>query len=266
MTCGHCELSVREEIAELAGVLEVRADHATGRVTVTSAAAPRPRGRRRRRRGGRLLAAMSARDAVRVLGVRRRLRRAVRGRARASAGWSARWPPSPPRRPATAWRWRRHGRHGRDVRPRGGRPRRRRRDGYTLQPGRRPARPAGSRWSRSRSSARTAHPVTAYDEQHERDLHLIVVRRDLTGFQHVHPASTRAPASGRVRRRPDPGAWRVLADFRPTGGEPLVLGADLLVPGDFAPEPLGPTGSTAQVDGYDVTLDARPSRPARRRC
>ena len=33
-------------------------------------------------------------------------------------------------------------------------------------------------------------PVTAYDEQHERDLHLIVVRRDLTGFQHVHPPST----------------------------------------------------------------------------
>ena len=30
-------------------------------------------------------------------------------------------------------------------------------------------------------------PLTAYDEQHERDLHLIVVRRDLTGFQHVHP-------------------------------------------------------------------------------
>lgn len=30
-------------------------------------------------------------------------------------------------------------------------------------------------------------PVTAYRETHERDLHLIVVRRDLAGFQHVHP-------------------------------------------------------------------------------
>ena len=39
-------------------------------------------------------------------------------------------------------------------------------------------------------------PVTAYDEQHERDLHLIVVRRDLTGFQHVHPASTRRTGAG----------------------------------------------------------------------
>jgi copper chaperone len=36
MTCGHCELSVQEEIGELDGVLEVSADHTTGRVTVTS--------------------------------------------------------------------------------------------------------------------------------------------------------------------------------------------------------------------------------------
>ena len=38
MTCGHCELSIREEVAELEGVLEVDADHTTGHVTVTSTA------------------------------------------------------------------------------------------------------------------------------------------------------------------------------------------------------------------------------------
>jgi copper chaperone len=36
MTCGHCEQSVQEELAELDGVLAVDADHASGRVTVTS--------------------------------------------------------------------------------------------------------------------------------------------------------------------------------------------------------------------------------------
>jgi copper chaperone CopZ len=36
MTCGHCELSVQEELGELQGVVEVGADHTTGRVTVTS--------------------------------------------------------------------------------------------------------------------------------------------------------------------------------------------------------------------------------------
>ena len=30
-------------------------------------------------------------------------------------------------------------------------------------------------------------PVTRYDTEHDKDLHLIVVRRDLSGFQHVHP-------------------------------------------------------------------------------
>ncbi len=34
MTCGHCELSVREEVEELAGVESVQADRATGRVVV----------------------------------------------------------------------------------------------------------------------------------------------------------------------------------------------------------------------------------------
>jgi len=38
MHCDHCELSIQEEVAELEGVLEVRADHGTGQVEVTSVA------------------------------------------------------------------------------------------------------------------------------------------------------------------------------------------------------------------------------------
>ncbi len=34
MTCGHCELSVREEVEELAGVQSAQADRTTGRLTV----------------------------------------------------------------------------------------------------------------------------------------------------------------------------------------------------------------------------------------
>ncbi len=34
MTCGHCELSVREEVEELGGVESVQANRNTGRVTV----------------------------------------------------------------------------------------------------------------------------------------------------------------------------------------------------------------------------------------
>lgn len=35
MTCGHCEMSVKEEVGEIAGVADVTADHTTGKVTVT---------------------------------------------------------------------------------------------------------------------------------------------------------------------------------------------------------------------------------------
>ena len=34
MSCGHCELSVREGVEEVSGVTSVQADHNTGRVVV----------------------------------------------------------------------------------------------------------------------------------------------------------------------------------------------------------------------------------------
>lgn len=34
MTCGHCELSVKEEVGEVAGVASVEVDLPTGKVTV----------------------------------------------------------------------------------------------------------------------------------------------------------------------------------------------------------------------------------------
>jgi len=34
MTCGHCELSVREVVEEVVGVTSVQADHTSGRVMV----------------------------------------------------------------------------------------------------------------------------------------------------------------------------------------------------------------------------------------
>lgn len=36
MTCGHCEMSVREEVETLPGVQAVEVSHQTGRLVVTS--------------------------------------------------------------------------------------------------------------------------------------------------------------------------------------------------------------------------------------
>lgn len=95
--------------------------------------------------------------------------------------------------------------------------------------------------------------VTSYDVEHEKELHLILVRRDLTGFQHLHPVRD-ADGTWSVDADLTPGVWRVLADAVPSGADPVVLGTDLMVPGDFAPEPLGEQTLATSVDGYDVTL------------
>lgn len=38
MTCGHCEMSVREEVSQIAGVEEIQVSAKTGALIVTSAA------------------------------------------------------------------------------------------------------------------------------------------------------------------------------------------------------------------------------------
>lgn len=38
MTCGHCEMSVREEVEQLAGVTDIRVSAAAGRLTVSAPA------------------------------------------------------------------------------------------------------------------------------------------------------------------------------------------------------------------------------------
>jgi len=37
MTCGHCEMSVQEEVEEIPGVDSATADHTTGKLTVRGA-------------------------------------------------------------------------------------------------------------------------------------------------------------------------------------------------------------------------------------
>lgn len=99
-------------------------------------------------------------------------------------------------------------------------------------------------------------PVTAYAESHEKELHLVVVRRDLDGFQHVHPARA---ADGTWRVQLDltsAGVHRVFADFQPAAlDRELTLGTDVFVAGAFSPTPLPAASATDTVDGYDVTLD-----------
>jgi hypothetical protein len=97
-------------------------------------------------------------------------------------------------------------------------------------------------------------PVTAYDVEHDEPLHLIVVRRDAAGYQHLHPALGPDGVWRTPLELPAGGVYRAFADFVPTGGPALTLGADLFAPGDFTPVPHAPS-RVAEVDGYQVRLD-----------
>ena len=107
-------------------------------------------------------------------------------------------------------------------------------------------------------------PVTAFDVEHEKQLHLVVVRRDHDGFQHLHPVLDEATGTWRAEAELTPGAWRVFADFTATGGPALVLGGDLLVPGQLRAPTAAGERRTDVVNGYAVTVDGtlRPGQHA----
>ncbi|MDG4795830.1 hypothetical protein [Micromonospora sp. WMMD1082] len=125
--------------------------------------------------------------------------------------------------------------------------------GYTLVP---VGAPAGE--FAFRITGPDGEPVTGYDVSHDERMHLIVARRDLSGFRHVHPEMA-ADGTWRIASPlGSPGVWRAFADFIPTGGEPMTLGVDVTVPGDLVERPLPAPASSTTVDGYTVTLAGEP--------
>ena len=99
-------------------------------------------------------------------------------------------------------------------------------------------------------------PLTDYVREHDKDLHFIVVRRDLTGYQHLHPTRDARGTWTVPLTLAEPGPYKVFADFTPQGRDkPLALAADLTAPGAYTPRPLPAPARTATVDGYNVALD-----------
>ncbi|HEX7302607.1 hypothetical protein [Lentzea sp.] len=97
-------------------------------------------------------------------------------------------------------------------------------------------------------------PVTRFAVEHEKRLHLVVVRRDGSHFRHVHPEMAADGTWSVPLTLPDAGSYRVFADFRPEDGPKTTLGADVERAGDYRPE-RHETSRTFTVDGYEVTLD-----------
>jgi len=97
--------------------------------------------------------------------------------------------------------------------------------------------------------------VRTFDIEQARRMHVVVVRRDLRRYQHLHPEQLADGAWTTALTLPEAGVYRAFADFRIDGSQ-HVLGVDLFVAGEFAPLELPARRDSASVDGYDVRLHA----------
>jgi hypothetical protein len=103
-------------------------------------------------------------------------------------------------------------------------------------------------------------PVTSYVVDQTKKLHLYLIRRDLSGFQHIHPTLA-GDGTWRVQTSfPDPGTYRLVADFtvKVNGVDTThVLGAPLTVSGSWTPQATPAPVSRVTVDGYTVEASGR---------
>ena len=60
---------------------------------------------------------------------------------------------------------------------------------------------------------RNGQTVRDFDVEHTKRMHFIVVRRDMTGFQHLHPTESPDGTWSVPVTLPDAGSYRVFADF-----------------------------------------------------
>jgi hypothetical protein len=105
--------------------------------------------------------------------------------------------------------------------------------------------------------------VRDFDVEHEKRMHLIVARRDLTGFQHLHPAMDADGTWTTPLQLDAAGSYRIFADFV-HAGEATTLAGDLRVDGTADLRPLPESEPVTVSDGgYDVRLDAGDARPGK---
>jgi hypothetical protein len=106
---------------------------------------------------------------------------------------------------------------------------------------------------------RRGRTVRDFDVEHTKRMHVIVVRRDMSGFQHLHPTQAADGTWSVPVTLPEAGSYRVFADFS-ANGTPHTLADDLTVDGEVRSRELPAPVGSVDVDGLRVTLGKGASR------
>jgi hypothetical protein len=106
-------------------------------------------------------------------------------------------------------------------------------------------------------------PVKDFQVEHTKRLHLIVVRRDMVGFQHLHPTLAKDGTWSTPLTLPRAGTYRVFADFK-RDDRSQTLAENLTVAGAAPSRPLpAPADVAHTADGYEVHMDGVRSQPGK---
>ena len=125
-------------------------------------------------------------------------------------------------------------------------------DGYTLTAVEPKLEPGNDQFVEFTITGPDGKPLEELDDVDGMPLHLVAVRRDLTGFQHITPAQGEATSWWALLNL-SPGPWRVIVELQPTAlGRRISLATDLTVLGAYRAEPLPAAVDQTVVDGLQV--------------
>src|SRR4051794_16191669 len=135
-------------------------------------------------------------------------------------------------------------------------------NGLTLELARRTA-PQGKPFALAfRIVDRHGRAVRDFHVEHTKRMHFIVVRRDMTGFQHLHPTEHPDGTWSLPVTLPVAGAYRVFADFS-VDETPYTLADDITVDGSVRSQALPAPAKSFAVDGLRVSLSEGAAKAGR---
>lgn len=99
-------------------------------------------------------------------------------------------------------------------------------------------------------------PIDAFERNHEKLLHLMVISKDLSYFNHIHPEYKGNGVFEIANDFPAGGEYRLIADFKPSGGDAMTKMEWVRIEGERGkPVPVVPDASLDKtVEGKRVKL------------